>query len=567
MTSTKKLQSLQISLKKKQHLNMNCITEYNELKRDKELFELLQNTYTFIDKTNKGQLLYHLRDNLSQQLCLCGKQRKFHKYDKGYFKTCNDKECISKERLQSIKETTIEKYGVEHTSQLQSTKDKQKETMLNKYGTTHSFSGNLREKTYDANVEKYGVKHVLQREDSQEKRTKSLLDKFGTLDMLHSDKAKETNLEKYGVENAMKSKEISIKVSNSLKKTFIDRQIQKLIKWNIIIEKYDSEKQYYHIKCIKCNSNIVVAGTTMNSKLRSEVDPCTVCNPYIPSYVSRKEIEVSEYIKLLGFNIQTNVKTILKNSELDIFIQDKNIGFEFNGIYWHDERHKEQDYHKHKTKNFLEKNIQIYHIWEDDWNFHNEIVKSRICSILGKTSKLDARKCKIRLLDNKTSREFFETTHLDGNVNSKIAIGAYFNDELVSCMSFSKSRFENVENQWELLRFSNKLFTNVRGIASKILSFFIKEYSPKAIISYAKIDWTPDNEKSVYNALNFILESETPPAVYWVIDGIRINRLNFTKQKLIDQGFDNEKTAIEIMHERKYYRAFDTGNWKFKLNL
>ena len=566
MTSTEKLQSLQISLKKKQHVNMNCISEYNELKRDKELFELLQNTYTFIDKTNKGQLLYHLRDNLSQQLCLCGKQRKFHKYDKGYFKTCNDKECISKERLQSIKETTIEKYGVEHTSQLQSTKDKQKETMLDRYGSTHNFSGSIREKTYQNNIEKYGVKHVLQRGDSQEKRTNTMIEKFGTLNMLHSDKAKKTNLEKYGFENAIKSKEVSDKVSVSLKETFINRQIEKLVKWNIIIEKYDPEKQYYHVNCNKCKSNIAIAGASLNSKLRSDVDPCTVCNPYIPSYVSKKEIEVADYIKSLGFNVQTSVKTIVKNSELDIYIDDKKIGFEFNGLYWHSEIEKEEYYHINKTMKYLEKDVKIYHIWEDSWDNKREIVKSRIKSILGISEKLDARKCKMKFISSEESKYFLDNNHLDGNVNAKVRIGLFYKDELVSVMTFSKARFDR-NDDWELLRFANKLGINVRGAASKIMKLFINSQSPKNVISYAKIDWTPSEKNSVYSTIGFEKIDMTAPGVYWIVDGLRNNRQAYMKHKLVEQGEDPDLSAIEIMHEKGYYRAWDCGNWKFKIHI
>jgi hypothetical protein len=41
------------------------------------------------------------------------------------------------------------------------------------------------------------------------------------------------------------------------------------------------------------------------------------------------------------------------------------------------------------------------------------------------------------------------------------------------------------KNEFELLRFANIKDTNVLGAGSKLLKHFIKEFSPKKIISYA----------------------------------------------------------------------------------
>lgn len=55
---------------------------------------------------------------------------------------------------------------------------------------------------------------------------------------------------------------------------------------------------------------------------------------------------------------------------------------------------------------------------------------------------------------------------------------------------------------------------------------------------------------------------------YWCKNGIRYHRFRFRKDKLIKEGFDCNKTEIEIMHSRDYYRLFDCGSkkWIYSIN-
>jgi hypothetical protein len=39
------------------------------------------------------------------------------------------------------------------------------------------------------------------------------------------------------------------------------------------------------------------------------------------------------------------------------------------------ELYKEPNFHLNKTKFFQKENIQIFHIWEDDWLYKKDIVK------------------------------------------------------------------------------------------------------------------------------------------------------------------------------------------------
>ena len=63
----------------------------------------------------------------------------------------------------------------------------------------------------------------------------------------------------------------------------------------------------------------------------------------------------------------------------------------------------------------------------------------------------------------------------------------------------------------------------------------------------------------VYEKLGFDFVYRTKPNYWWVVDGIRKHRFNFSKSKLIKQGFDPDKTEVEIMHDRGFYRVYGCG--------
>lgn len=558
------LDELKESLINKRFLNRPVISEFNELKRNSELLNQLMERFSFLKEVNYGQLLYHLREELDVQLCECGIQKKFRKFDKGYFTTCGSQECKNRSRFINLKKNNLEKYGVEHTSQLESTKNKHKETMLEKYGCEHNFTGELRKKTYSKNLEKYGVKHALQRKECIDKRNETMINNHGTLNMLHGEKARETNLLRYNTETPASSDKIKNKIKESSRISKLKKQIAKLEKFNITIVRYISEKQYYQVICNKCKSNQTLAGCTLNSKLRMNIDPCTVCNPHIPSYSSNLENELRDWIISLGEKVINNSKTVVSNSELDIYLPDRGIGFEFNGLYWHSELYKEPKYHQEKSREFLKNGVKIYHIWEDDWKFKKEKVKSRILNLLNRNERIYARKCEIRQISGELAKRFFELNHLDETFNAKKYFGAFYRDELVSAMSFSKSRFDK-SGDWEIIRFANLSGKSVIGVASRLLKAFILNEMPNRIITYAKIDWTPDPSISVYSKIGFNLIGETSPGKYWISDGLRHNRMNFTKKKLVLAGENKMLTADEIMHSKNKYKIFDSGNWKFEL--
>ena len=210
------------------------------------------------------------------------------------------------------------------------------------------------------------------------------------------------------------------------------------------------------------------------------------------------------------------------------------------------------------------KDIQLIHIFEDEWLLKKDIVKSRLMNILGlTTNKIYGRKTEIREVCSKKSKEFLMANHIQGNVNAKIKLGLFYNNELVCLMTIGKRPMIN-NYEYELLRFCNKINTNVIGGADKLLKYFIKTYEPKQIISYADRRWS---QGDLYEKLGFNFINNSIISFSYIINKKRVNRLNLQKHILVEQGFDSNKTAKQIMLDRKIYRIYDCGTKSYELNF
>jgi very-short-patch-repair endonuclease len=318
-----------------------------------------------------------------------------------------------------------------------------------------------------------------------------------------------------------------IKMKENKKKKLIDKILEE--NKNIKHLNTNNENKYYTFECEKKHIfNIPFVILIQRNSFKTKI--CTVCNP-IDRNFSGLENQMSDFIKDNYTGTILENKKIINSFELDVYLPDLKLAFEFNGLYWHSEIYKENNYHLNKTEECEKQGIKLIHIFEDQWMYKKDIVKSRILNLLCKSEKIFARKCEIKeIYDNKQIKYFLEKNHLQGFVGSKIKLGLFFNGELVSLMTFGSFRksmgTNSIENSYEMLRFCNKLNINVIGGASKLFNYFVKNYKPIEVISYADRNWSNGN---LYEKLGFKLSHKTQPNYYYIIDGHRKYRFGFRK--------------------------------------
>ena len=403
-------------------------------------------------------------------------------------------------------------------------------------------------------------------------------------------KSKESMINKYGVDCHFKTNDFKLNVKNLMfekhgvyhpmeKKEFVDKlkdtfrknHLPKLIQELKINNKDKNTSRTYNFKCLKCDN--IFSSTLLGS---GKIPICRKCYPII------KNSSIEVFIKdLLNENQITHVdgnRKILNGKEIDILIKEKNIGFEINGNYYHSEisGEKDKNYHINKSKICYDNNIKLIHIYEDEIMLKFPIVKSRIKNILGiSENKIYGRKCIVKEIDKKTASNFLDKNHIQGNCVDKIRLGLFYENTLVSIMTFSNKRKvlgnKSAINEFELIRFCNIVDSNVIGSFSKLLNYFINNFSPNKIITYADIRWSGLNpESTIYKKYGFKFIGTTPPN-YWYLNREnylnRYHRFNFRKDILLKEGFNKIQTEWEIMKLKNYDRIWDCGSMKFELNL
>lgn len=286
---------------------------------------------------------------------------------------------------------------------------------------------------------------------------------------------------------------------------------------------------------------------------------CPVCSPCY----SKAEIEISEWLDTIGITpITKRDRSIIAPRELDIVLHQHNLAIEYCGIYWHSESNgKDRKYHISKMNDCLSKGYNLITVFEDEWNTHQQVVKSRLSHMLNKIGdSVFARKCQVRVISSKESSLFLDQNHLQKADIASVRLGLYHNNELVSVMTFCTPRFSK-NYQWEMSRYCSKINTSVIGGAGKLFSYFKNHYNPFSVVSYADKRWGIGN---FYQHLGFNHTHDSDPN-YWYINTAkssikRESRVKYQKHKLVQEGFDPSKSEWQIMQERGYDRIWDCGN-------
>lgn len=442
-------------------------------------------------------------------------------------------------------------------------------TSMEKYGVKNVFETDwCKEKIKNSMVEKYGVNNIM--------KTNEMRNLFSTFiksnDTLN--KTNETNLEKYGFIRFTCTDENKLKLRTYNYNKFYKNNWQQYIK----------DLNQIQIECLGDINNI-----NNFQKLKFKCNICsfewedTLLKPFCKSceekFQNARSIEESSLMKWLketvpniSFTSNKRFNINEKIYEADICYEKEKIIIELNGLYWHSEKAgKDKNYHINKLIALESLGYKVIQIFEDEWLFKTNIVKNKILHILGYNNlpKIYARKCTIKKINNNISNPFLELTHIQGSINASFCYGAYYNDKLVSVMTFSPLRLNmgnriKKDGEFEMIRFSTSNEYRVIGIAGKLLSSFIKEKMPIKIYSYADKRYTNKNN-NVYEKNGFKPMGDTQPNYWYVKKYKREYRFNFTKQKLVKMGYDNTKTEKEIMKESGYDRIWDCGHLKYEM--
>lgn len=488
---------------------------------------------------------------------VCGNEFEVNKVYRNGRTTCS---TVCRTALR--KKTNAIKYGVENVSRCVDIKEKKKSTFRQNYGTSHYFqTAEFKEKIKDRMLNKFGVEHNSQSEIIKSKKKETMLERYGvenpSLVPEFQAKKVKTSIINYGVSHPSQSSTFKEKVkSTNITKYGTFHRLQQHIPPESFNKLNDIEwlvEQNRTKSSVQIGKEIGVSyGVVLSFFRRHNIQ-------YTRHHYSIFENEIAEYICELSENVIRNDRSLI-GKELDIFVPSRNLAIECNGSYWHAEiaGNKDSKYHITKTRSCNEKGIELLHIWEHEWRFKKEIVKSMILSKLNKVDKIYARNCSLTVLGYDQEKEFLNNNHIQGYTPSSVCYGLCFDHKLVSVMSFGKNRFK--KGSFELLRFCNKLGTSVVGGPSKLFKAYITSSFVDTIVSYSHKDKFTG---SMYKRLGFKFSHSSNPSYYYTQDYTKFeNRIKYQKHKLpaLLEDFDPDLTEWGNMQANGFDRIWDCGN-------
>ncbi len=489
-----------------------------------------------------------------------------------------------------IKQTSLERYGTENPFQNLEVQERQCQTVQLKYGVDNVFKSDaVKAKSRQAMLERYGVEYAGQSSELMSLRDATNLERYGAIspfqNVLVKEKIKVTCEERYGVSWPS----ISKRSREAQRATRLKHWAQRL---GVTIEDLKDWRKVLGPDFVNFKETVRASGYRLKGSAWGGTYYAFWYDD--PDFVSH--LQDSRYKQLLfdvnrgGVSkLETEINTQYGGCssrsfgvELDCYFPDRNIAFELNGYPFHTSEFKpigkgnckEVQYHKNKTEMALVNGVRLYHIWYSDYYMDREAVHSFVRSRLGMFDyTYEARKLRLVFPDIVTVNDFCAQYH-EGQAPGKalvFSVGLETIDHvLVGLMSF-RNHPEGVENA----RLCFKRGVSVTGGFARLLHHSLIELKHrgfKRLITYCDRDLTPDWKDSVYARHGFTFEGDSGPQLFYWNHKLQIveSRQRYMKHKLaklFPDSYSDDKTANEILADNDIYPCYNSGTWKFSLEI
>ena len=298
--------------------------------------------------------------------------------------------------------------------------------------------------------------------------------------------------------------------------------------------------QYAYFRC---------SSKRCNNIFREKICAVTSTNGLCPDCRNRTysdaEKDLAEYIKNLGFSIVTNSNLTGNNQTFDIYVPERKVAIEYNGLYWHSERNgRGKDYHFDKLADCAKLGIRLIYIWDDLYTNHPRLVERYLRKELGVDKlKINFNECTVQYIDTDTAIEFLEENSMLGYRTALSHLGIYYNGNIEGLMSF------NMYNNGvcEIVQYSDIHY--IIGGLSGALKYILSKNNINTF--YAVSDNTISNGKE-FSDSGFEFMEALEPDYYLYSNGNRLLREEVSEYKEYDE---------------KSIRIYDAGKLKWRKNV
>lgn len=293
--------------------------------------------------------------------------------------------------------------------------------------------------------------------------------------------------------------------------------------------------------------------------------------PKCSSNTSKAEIFILDYVQemLPDMQIKHGDKNLLQGLQLDIYVPEKDIAIEFNGVYWHSEaRGKNSNYHYDKWLACKEKGIQLIQIWEDEWTRNPELIKTMLAYKLGVApeNKIFVTKTKVEPISRSESKIFLDQNHIQGYVSGSYYLGLRdkTTNELVSLLVLKNEDGTNGKIL-NIMRYATSV--NFVGGFTKLLNHAENTYNPDSFLTFSD---HCISDGGLYRNNGFYADREIPPDYMYVLRGKRKSKFDYHLQRFQndpDLLWEEGLTESELAKLNGLERIWDAGKTRWVKRL
>lgn len=291
------------------------------------------------------------------------------------------------------------------------------------------------------------------------------------------------------------------------------------------------------------------------SHLRGSVG-CSQCSW---SITSKGENEVAEFIKGLGFSVHRGRRDILSGKEVDIYVPEKGLAVEFNGVYFHSEQFISPEYHAQKLQIAQSNGVRLLQVWEDEWRVKRPILEEHLKRVLGVSSqaKVSARNTVVAQVQSAQARVFMNTHHIQGFVGSSVYLALMNDGEIVAMACFKKSG-----DNYTLTRYASSKV--VRGGHSKLVTAFEARFQYGRLITFADLCFSSGE---LYEKTGWVRDAVLPPDYSYLVGGsTREHKFNYRVSRFKRDPklqYMEGMSESELASLNKLVRVYDAGKVRF----
>lgn len=411
------------------------------------------------------------------------------------------------------------------------------------------------ERIKQSNIQKYGVENVSQLDSVKQQKAQTCLERYGETTFFKTQKCREINSSpkseewrrqrtKYHTAEEKKEAEHQKQLRFSKKQSEIKKQ-DRLKKYGSLRHNADG---YLEKERTTCMERYGVPYPCMRKECRVSSGNNSKPNIAFANLLIANNIEFDREVILEGFSYDFRVgntlieidPTVTHNIDWSPF--GNHCGIDFN-------------YHRNKTEVAIRNGFSCIHLW--DWDNCESVI-----NLLLHREKIYARNCTIvDCVDSLQCKDFLQKYHTQSFTRGQpIRIGLQYNGELVSLMTFGKPRYRT-DCDYELLRFCTVSGKTVVGGASKMFRYFLNKYHPNKVVSYCDLS---KFNGSLYTALGFTLLKNNIPSIHWMNPNTNQHITDNLLRKngydrLFGTSFGKGTSNNNLMRSSGFFRVADCG--------